>query len=492
MDGWMDVSDTAAFTAVPKLRSLVLTSVSIPEGAQDTSLEVQVTTAPIFDLEARADSLAYTVVPITVNFGTNITRHYRSGSMLGLNGTGVIVDETNYLGFKNSDAVAFLSCDPAGNGSSPDPGSMLLTLMNSEPLAIVLYTTRLKWCSLDYHLLNFTTVFSMVDSREANAIVGHLRNNTGGLEMGSKTTIFGSAPHMYTTLEDLVRRDASVAMGIIYGVTGLVGVLFIGLMIYTYHSGGMGHRPFISRQTFRLRVCYGTRGIAQTLLDTLPIIKFKQQKSTDDVENVVVEMAATDGRDATRSQGHDDDNIEAEAQGAASNANRVNTDTDAATPATGDSEGLEDRLACSICVEDFVTGEDVRVLPCDHHFHPACVDTWLVKVSGTCPLCRVDLNKRKNRNRKNLETRRRLSASERRRQRVARFFRFGRPGNSSGEEGADAPRRPSQARRGEGQAADGAAAAEGGEEERRRRITNSLRDRFRIFTRVHGSGRRDS
>lgn len=308
--------------------------------------------------------------------------------MLGLNGTGVIVNETNYIGFQNSEAVAFLSCDPAGNGSSPDPSSMLLTLMNSKPLAIVLYTTRLKWCSLDHHPLNFTTIFSMADPREANAIVGHLRNNTGGLEIGSKTTIFGSAPGMYTPLEDLVRRDASVAMGIIYGVTGLVGVLFIALMIYTYHSGGMGHRPFISRQMFRLRACYHTRGIAQTLLDTLPIIKFKQQKSEDDVENDAVEMASTTGgRDTIGSRGHDyDDDIEAEAQGAANNTNRANTDTDAATPAAGDSEKAEDSLTCSICVEDFVTGEDVRVLPCDHHFHPACVDTWLVKVSGTCPL----------------------------------------------------------------------------------------------------------
>jgi hypothetical protein len=28
----------------------------------------------------------------------------------------------------------------------------------------------------------------------------------------------------------------------------------------------------------------------------------------------------------------------------------------------------------------------VRVLPCQHQFHPPCVDPWLVNVSGTCPL----------------------------------------------------------------------------------------------------------
>ena len=43
-------------------------------------------------------------------------------------------------------------------------------------------------------------------------------------------------------------------------------------------------------------------------------------------------------------------------------------------------------LACSICVEPFAEGESTRVLPCGHDFHPACIDPWLLSVSGTCPL----------------------------------------------------------------------------------------------------------
>jgi hypothetical protein len=48
--------------------------------------------------------------------------------------------------------------------------------------------------------------------------------------------------------------------------------------------------------------------------------------------------------------------------------------------------GREGELGCSICTEDFKTGEDVRVLPCHHKYHPACIDPWLLNVSGTCPL----------------------------------------------------------------------------------------------------------
>lgn len=43
-------------------------------------------------------------------------------------------------------------------------------------------------------------------------------------------------------------------------------------------------------------------------------------------------------------------------------------------------------LRCSICNEDFEHGQDVPLLPCNHGYHPACVDPWLLDRSATCPL----------------------------------------------------------------------------------------------------------
>ena len=43
-------------------------------------------------------------------------------------------------------------------------------------------------------------------------------------------------------------------------------------------------------------------------------------------------------------------------------------------------------VGCAICEEEFLCGQDVRVLPCNHDFHPDCVDPWLLNASGTCPL----------------------------------------------------------------------------------------------------------
>lgn len=42
--------------------------------------------------------------------------------------------------------------------------------------------------------------------------------------------------------------------------------------------------------------------------------------------------------------------------------------------------------SCAICTEDFVDGSRVRRLPCGHCFHPACVESWLLGFSTTCPL----------------------------------------------------------------------------------------------------------
>ncbi|KAM0905138.1 hypothetical protein ACQ4PT_017572 [Festuca glaucescens] len=43
---------------------------------------------------------------------------------------------------------------------------------------------------------------------------------------------------------------------------------------------------------------------------------------------------------------------------------------------------------CAICLAEFASGDEVRVLPtCGHGFHAACVDVWLLS-SSTCPSCR--------------------------------------------------------------------------------------------------------
>ncbi|KIW28413.1 uncharacterized protein PV07_08080 [Cladophialophora immunda] len=44
---------------------------------------------------------------------------------------------------------------------------------------------------------------------------------------------------------------------------------------------------------------------------------------------------------------------------------------------------------CPICLDDFISGETtVRELPCNHVFHPECIDPFLRDNSSLCPLCK--------------------------------------------------------------------------------------------------------
>ena len=49
---------------------------------------------------------------------------------------------------------------------------------------------------------------------------------------------------------------------------------------------------------------------------------------------------------------------------------------------------------CTICLDEFVDGQNVRVLPnCSHVFHVGCIDKWFVSHSS-CPNCRNSLLER--------------------------------------------------------------------------------------------------
>jgi hypothetical protein len=46
---------------------------------------------------------------------------------------------------------------------------------------------------------------------------------------------------------------------------------------------------------------------------------------------------------------------------------------------------------CVTCLEQPNEGDQWRVLPCQHKFHPECIDDWL-KTNFTCPICRKNVS----------------------------------------------------------------------------------------------------
>nr|GMD56954.1 E3 ubiquitin-protein ligase MPSR1-like [Ipomoea batatas] len=50
----------------------------------------------------------------------------------------------------------------------------------------------------------------------------------------------------------------------------------------------------------------------------------------------------------------------------------------------------EDGIECAICLAEFELGGEAKAMPCNHRYHPDCIDKWL-QIHGSCPLCRYKM-----------------------------------------------------------------------------------------------------
>lgn len=284
--------------------------------------------------------------------------------------------------------IPYLCCDQMNN-SFIQPNEILNNLMSStpQPAAIVLYSELGQCCGLAGQNLNYQRILTMSD----RTVAAQLQNLTTSARGTARATITGNFTSMDQDQDgEQTGSNSAVAMSILYSITGLITLLFLVIIAtgairahrYPERYGprnGAGGRPRQSR----------AKGLARAVLETLPIVKFGDGQPAKPDPNVELENAATGAaREPTRDSAErhlstiPESPTEPRADVAATGASR--TSHDAATPPAGSIH--EDGLGCSICTEDFTVGEDVRVLPCNHKYHPSCVDPWLVNVSGTCPL----------------------------------------------------------------------------------------------------------
>lgn len=45
---------------------------------------------------------------------------------------------------------------------------------------------------------------------------------------------------------------------------------------------------------------------------------------------------------------------------------------------------------CALCLEDYLDGDRLRELGCEHRYHSECVDSWLLENKRVCPVCNGD------------------------------------------------------------------------------------------------------
>jgi Ring finger domain len=307
-----------------------------------------------------------------------------------VNGHLVNVNSAN-ANFEGSiDQFSYISCDPSaytGNLGATD----VFTIVVNQPRAniVILYSETSEHCSAT-GLSNLPTINGILTTTDvmAASMIANLNLN---VESKGSVTILPDL-NAFTNSSDQSRYGNSsglsqspttaVAMIILYAITGLITGLFVVIIV----TGAIRAHRHPERYGPAAMLGGGrqsrARGVARAMLDTLPIVKFgdREVQQHKPVGAADIEMNPARGNEVN----------------AASNTLPVTTDTGDNTERTtsganADGTDAEGQLGCSICTDDFNKGEEVRVLPCNHKFHPDCVDPWLLNVSGTCPLCRIDL-----------------------------------------------------------------------------------------------------
>lgn len=279
---------------------------------------------------------------------------------------------------------------------------MILDFLSSndpQPAAILLYSQIGMGCGIVDQGLVFDALFSMSNTVQASQVL----TLTNSSDASTSATISGNFTGTSKNSKSGSQggNNPAIAMSILYSITGLITLLFLIIIAtgamrarrYPERYGprnGVGGRPAQSR----------ARGLARAVLETIPIVKFGTSDPPKPDPNIELESAPP--------QNTADENVETPDNGSSRDLSALPENLPGslthppAAGAVGIISGSEERskefedsgaaelneggLGCSICTDDFTVGEDVRVLPCSHKFHPQCVDPWLVNVSGTCPL----------------------------------------------------------------------------------------------------------
>lgn len=284
----------------------------------------------------------------------------------------------------SSGDIALINCDSDGGNIDPSTVVGAACMISPSVRAIILYSLAYNSCNLTQNY-NYTSMFTMITRKDSadlmstaalyppstsilNAIIGPNNSTSGN----------GNQNPAGTSNEGGPAPTTAVAMSILYSITGIITLLFLiiiatGALRAHRHPERYGPRTGVTGRPRQSRA----KGIARAMLESLPIVKFGDPEP---VKPGARDIELEDGRSTPNAV------TKEHAEGETPVESGLNPATADSVHSGKESTEAKEGLGCSICTEDFQAGEDVRVLPCDHKYHPACIDPWLLNVSGTCPL----------------------------------------------------------------------------------------------------------
>lgn len=153
--------------------------------------------------------------------------------------------------------------------------------------------------------------------------------------------------------------SSSAVQPLVYVMATVLLVATASVIVFLLGSGFARRRPNPSPPAAAATTHDPVVGVSPAVIRALPIRRFRARPRIEA------------GRGGTRASG---------------TASR-----DAVTTAVGDlreESGAHLNDTCAICLADFDDGCRVRELPCEHCFHPSCIDTWL-RLRNACPMCKA-------------------------------------------------------------------------------------------------------
>ncbi|KAK7963998.1 hypothetical protein PG996_008314 [Apiospora saccharicola] len=162
-------------------------------------------------------------------------------------------------------------------------------------------------------------------------------------------------------------------------------IAFIGICHFSHRKALL--RPLRQRRTVQTRRLRAVRGMGQSAVDRIPMIKYEDHSSSP---------PPPPPPPPSPNQHHSSHNMW---PGQTGPQQGPDTATEPRSLRSrlwrmirrhrregGQEEPPMAPSTCSICTEDFRQGDKLRNLACGHLFHPACIDPWLCDRSRTCPL----------------------------------------------------------------------------------------------------------
>lgn len=328
-------------------------------------------------------SISSNVASLTPNTGRSLVT---SGGYTGICAGKLIPAEYGlYISWPD---IALINCD-----DSAEAMNFIIQTTQQTSDCILLYSLKSSACDLGNTSSVYTSqlgyIMTLLSNTVSQSVITNVNASKSGDFMGVVEPL--AATTTGTSSDSNHSSGSTVAMAILYSVTGIIAFLFLFIIIsgairVHKHPERYGLAPLDGAPTGRndpqYSNIYRAKGMARAVLDSIPLVTVRVQpkeastklQGTELKERGVVESSNTLASAKTSCD---------------------QTIAEVPPPPTSDDIPVvisEDDATCPICFDSFEDGQILRVLPCSHRFHALCVDPWLLNSSTHCPLCRVDLS----------------------------------------------------------------------------------------------------